>query len=162
MDPVEFEGLVAELFRARGLQAVTTRRSGDGGVDVDAVDPDPISGGSILVQVKRYRNTVPPSAVRDLYGTVQAAGANKGVLVTTSGFGPGSYTFANGKPLTLISGTELVDLLHRHGLRGRLGDGAPPADAGGRRLARRAGRGLQRAGDGLVGAGGARRLRAGV
>ncbi|MGW4158034.1 restriction endonuclease [Streptomyces sp. NPDC004788] len=125
MDPIAFEGLVAELFRARGLQAVTTRRSNDGGVDVEALDPDPISGGSILVQVKRYRNTVPPSAVRDLFGTVQGAGANKGVLVTTSGFGPGSYTFANGKPLTLISGRELVELLHQHGLRGRLGTGEP-------------------------------------
>ncbi|MET9955228.1 restriction endonuclease [Streptomyces sp. NPDC006339] len=124
MDPIAFEGLVAELFRARGLQAVTTRRSNDGGVDVQALDPDPISGGSIVVQVKRYRNTVPPSAVRDLFGTVQDAGANKGVLVTTSKFGPGSYAFANGKPLTLISGTELVDLLHQHGLQGRLGPGA--------------------------------------
>ncbi|MFD0148613.1 restriction endonuclease [Streptomyces sp. NPDC055721] len=123
MDPIAFEGLVAELFRARGLQAVTTRRSNDGGVDVEALDSDPISGGSIVVQVKRYRNTVPPTAVRDLYGTVQDAGANKGVLVTTSKFGPGSYAFANGKPLTLISGTELVDLLHQHGLRGRLGSG---------------------------------------
>ncbi|RSS78977.1 restriction endonuclease, partial [Streptomyces sp. WAC02707] len=104
-----------------GLQAVTTRRSNDGGVDVDALDPDPISGGSIVVQVKRYRNTVPPSAVRDLFGTVQGAGANKGVLVTTSKFGPGSYAFAEGKPLTLISGNELVDLLRQHGLRGRLG-----------------------------------------
>ncbi|MFJ9807959.1 restriction endonuclease [Streptomyces sp. NPDC101158] len=125
MDPIAFEGLVAELFRARGLQAVTTRRSNDGGVDVEALDPDPISGGSIIVQVKRYRNTVPPSAVRDLFGTVQGAGANKGVLVTTSGFGPGSYAFANGKPLTLISGPELVELLHQHGLRGRLGAGEP-------------------------------------
>ncbi|MCT4356903.1 restriction endonuclease [Streptomyces sp. Je 1-79] len=125
MDPIAFEGLVAELFRARGLQAVTTRRSNDGGVDVEALDP--IRGGSIIVQAKRYRNTVPPSAVRDLYGTVQGAGANKGVLVTTSGFGPGSYTFANGKPLTLISGAELVDLLHQHGLRGRLGTGVPEA-----------------------------------
>ncbi|MGA4943077.1 restriction endonuclease [Streptomyces cinereoruber] len=130
MDPIAFEGLVAELFRARGLQAVTTRRSNDGGVDVDALDPDPISGGSIVVQVKRYRNTVPPSAVRDLYGTVQGAGANKGVLVTTSKFGPGSYAFAEGKPLTLISGNELVDLLRQHGLRRRLGaPGAAPAPA---------------------------------
>ncbi|MDQ1009965.1 restriction system protein [Streptomyces sp. V4I23] len=130
MDPVEFEGLVAELFRARGFQAMTTQRSNDGGVDVDAVDPDPISGGKIVVQVKRYRSTVPVAAVRELFGTVQATGANKGVLVTTSGFGPGAYTFANGKPLTLVSGAELVDLLHRHGLRGRLGDGgAAPAPA---------------------------------
>ncbi|MFD5001720.1 restriction endonuclease [Streptomyces mutabilis] len=123
MDPIAFEGLVADLFRAMGMQAVTTQRSNDGGVDVDALDPTPIRGGKIVVQVKRYRNTVPPTAVRDLYGTVQGAGANKGVLVTTSGFGPGSHTFANGKPLELVSGGELVDLLHRHGLRGRLGDG---------------------------------------
>ncbi|MET8134524.1 restriction endonuclease [Streptomyces sp. NPDC005251] len=123
MDPIEFEELVADLFRAMGMQAVTTQRSNDGGVDVDALDPTPIRGGKIVVQVKRYRNTVPPTAVRDLYGTVQDAGANKGVLVTTSGFGPGSHTFANGKPLELIPGPELVDLLHRHGLRGRLGDG---------------------------------------
>lgn len=129
MDPIAFEDLVAELFRAMGMQAVTTQRSNDGGVDVDALDPTPIRGGKIVVQVKRYRNTVPPTAVRDLYGTVQDAGANKGVLVTTSKFGPGSHTFANGKPLELIPGTELVDLLHRHGLRGRLGDGAARAAA---------------------------------
>ncbi|MGW2824020.1 restriction endonuclease [Streptomyces sp. NPDC001443] len=123
MDPIAFEDLVADLFRAMGMQAVTTQRSNDGGVDVDALDPTPIRGGKIVVQVKRYRNTVPPTAVRDLYGTVQDAGANKGVLVTTSGFGPGSHAFANGKPLELVSGAELVDLLHRHGLRGRLGEG---------------------------------------
>ncbi|WP_189389899.1 restriction endonuclease [Streptomyces sp. SDr-06] len=131
MDPIEFEGLVAELFRARGMQALTTQRSNDGGVDVEALDPDPISGGRIIVQVKRYRNTVPPTAVRDLYGTVQGAGANKGVLVTTSGFGPGSYGFAEGKPLTLVSGAELVDLLHQHGLRGRLGSAGPSGSAEG-------------------------------
>ncbi|EDY48055.1 mrr restriction system protein, partial [Streptomyces clavuligerus] len=123
MDPIAFEHLVAELFRARGMRAVTTQRSNDGGVDVEAFDPDPISGGRIIVQAKRYRHTVPPTAVRDLYGTVQDTGANKGVLVTTSGFGPGSYTFANGKPLTLVSGAELVELLAAHGLRGRLGPG---------------------------------------
>ncbi|MBQ0846824.1 restriction endonuclease [Streptomyces sp. BH-SS-21] len=138
MDPIAFENLVAELFRAMGMQAVTTQRSGDGGVDVDALDPAPIRGGKIVVQVKRYRNTVPPTAVRDLYGTVQDAGANKGVLVTTSGFGPGSHTFANGKPLELVSGPQLVDLLHRHGLRGRLGEGER-AGGGGARAAGAAG-----------------------
>ncbi|MEU9162390.1 restriction endonuclease [Streptomyces sp. NPDC048424] len=123
MDPIAFENLVAELFRAMGMEAVTTQRSGDGGVDVEARDPAPIRGGQIVVQVKRYRNTVPPTAVRDLYGTVQDKGANKGVLVTTASFGPGSYTFANGKPLELVSGVQLVELLHQYGLRGRLGGG---------------------------------------
>lgn len=138
MDPLEFEELVAELFRAMGMRAVTTVRSGDGGVDVDALDPDPIRGGKIVVQVKRYRGTVSPSAVRDLYGTVQSEGANKGVLITTSGFGPTSHTFANGKPLTLVGGPDLVELLHQHGLAGRLGPGTPgggPAGSGSRAAA---------------------------
>ncbi|KOG47664.1 restriction endonuclease [Streptomyces virginiae] len=129
MDPIAFENLVAELFRAMGMEAVTTQRSGDGGVDVEAVDPAPIRGGRIVVQVKRYRNTVPPTAVRDLYGTVQDKGANKGVLVTTASFGPGSYTFANGKPLELVPGSDLVELLHQYGLRGRLGGGSAAAPA---------------------------------
>ncbi|MEU9233208.1 restriction endonuclease [Streptomyces subrutilus] len=123
MDPIAFENLVAELFRAMGMEALTTQRSGDGGVDIEANDPSPITGGRIVVQVKRYRNTVSPTAVRDLYGTVQDKGANKGVLVTTASFGPGSYTFANGKPLELVPGDKLVELLHQYGLRGRLGGG---------------------------------------
>ncbi|MFF3724578.1 restriction endonuclease [Streptomyces erythrochromogenes] len=130
MDPIAFENLVAELFRAMGMEAVTTQRSGDGGVDIEANDPSPITGGRIVVQVKRYRNTVPPTAVRDLYGTVQDKGANKGVLVTTSSFGPTSYTFSNGKPLELVPGEKLVELLHQYGLRGRLGGGpAAPVPA---------------------------------
>lgn len=124
MDPIVFENLVAELFRAMGMEAVTTQRSGDGGVDVEALDPTPIRGGRIVVQVKRYRHTVPPTAVRDLYGTVQDRGANKGVLVTTATFGPTSYAFITDKPLELVDGSTLVGLLHQHGLRGRLGGGS--------------------------------------
>lgn len=130
MDPIAFENLVAELFRAMGMEAVTTQRSGDGGVDVEALDPTPIRGGRIVVQVKRYNRTVAPTAVRDLYGTVQDRGANKGVLVTTATFGPTSYAFIEDKPLELVDGATLVDLLHQHGLRGRLGGGpAAPVPA---------------------------------
>ncbi|MFI6981380.1 restriction endonuclease [Embleya sp. NPDC050154] len=137
MDPIEFENLIAELFQRMGMQVETTARSGDQGVDVVAVDPDPIRGGKIVVQVKRYRNTVPPTAVRDLAGTVQHHGANKGLLVTTSGFGPGSHEFIRNKPLGLVTGPELVGLLAQHGLRGRLGPGAgggPTAAPGSRIL----------------------------
>lgn len=135
MDPIAFENLVAELFRAMGMQAVTTQRSGDGGVDVEALDPAPIRGGRIVVQVKRYRNTVAPTAVRDLYGTVQDRGANKGVLVTTATFGPTSYAFIEDKPLELVDGATLVELLHQHGLRGRLGGGPAAAPVPAQRTA---------------------------
>lgn len=41
-------------------------------------------------------------------------GAVKGILVTTSNFGPDSYTFAGGKPLTLVNGGQLLAMLSKH------------------------------------------------
>ncbi|MEV4611981.1 restriction endonuclease [Kitasatospora sp. NPDC049258] len=127
MDPLVFEELVAELFRRRGFVTRTTARSGDQGVDVVAEDPDPITGGQIVIQAKRYRGRVDPTAVRDLDATRVHHGANKGILVTTATFGKGSRDWVKGKPLTLVDGAQLVELLHEHGLRGRLG--ARPARA---------------------------------
>ncbi|WP_051711467.1 restriction endonuclease [Streptomyces sp. NRRL S-350] len=135
MDPLDFEDLIAELFRLRGFRVMTTARSGDVGVDVVAEDLDPVTGGKIVIQAKRYKKTVPPTAVRDLESTVRHHGAIKGILVTTAGFGRGSYSYIEGKPLTLVSGPELVELLAEQGLRGRLGGGdsaagAKPGEAG--------------------------------
>ena len=116
LDPIDFEDLVAALFKAMGMEVMTTERSGDGGVDVRAMDPDPIRGGKLVIQVKRYRSTIPPAPVRDLYGTMVHEGATKGILVTTAEFGPSAQEFAAGKPLTLIGGAQLVDLLARYGV----------------------------------------------
>ncbi|MBV9225134.1 MAG: restriction endonuclease [Acidobacteriaceae bacterium] len=41
-------------------------------------------------------------------------------LVTTSDFGPDAYEFAKGKPLTLMSGSELLYLLEKHGHHARI------------------------------------------
>jgi restriction system protein len=120
MDPIEFELLVGQLFSAMGLDVSTTKRSGDGGVDLVATNPDPFLGGTVLVQVKRYRQTVSPDVVRDMYGTLHHNGANKGIVVTTSSFGPSAHEFAQQKPLELIEGDRLVHLLHTHGLPGRI------------------------------------------
>ncbi|WP_371476960.1 restriction endonuclease [Kitasatospora sp. NBC_00315] len=117
MDPVDFERLVARLMEAMGMKVELTARSRDGGVDVRGIDTDPFRGGNVIVQVKRYRDTVTPSAVRDLYGTLQHdPAATKAVLVATSRFGPSSHQFVAGKPITLINGSELVGLLKHHGL----------------------------------------------
>lgn len=116
MDPIDFEDLVAALFQRMGFDVMTTERTGDGGVDVRAIDPDPIRGGKLVIQVKRYRHTIPPAPVRDLYGTMLHEGAIKGILVTTAEFGPGAQQFAAGKPLTLIGGNQLTTLLSEHGL----------------------------------------------
>jgi restriction system protein len=114
LTPNEFESLIQNLFAKMGLDTKQTRPSRDGGVDCVAFDPRPIFGGKVVIQAKRYKNTVGVSAVRDLFGTLQNEGASKGILVATSGYGQASYEFAQNKPIELIDGSNLLYLLAEH------------------------------------------------
>jgi restriction system protein len=124
MDWEEFEVLVREVFAKEfsgdEMEVKVTQASRDGGVDAIAWDPDPIRGGKFVFQAKRYTNTVDVSAVRDLYGVIMHEGANRGILVTTSSYGPDAYKFAEGKPITLIDGSQLLELLKKQGYSMRI------------------------------------------
>ncbi|MEZ5333603.1 MAG: restriction endonuclease [Thermoanaerobaculia bacterium] len=124
MDWEDFEHLIRELFELefgrQGGQVKVTRASRDGGIDVVVFDPDPIRGGKIVIQAKRYTNTVGVGAVRDLYGAMQHEGAMKGILVTTSDYGPDAYEFVKDKPMTLINGAQLLHMLQRYGHQVRI------------------------------------------
>jgi len=114
LSPSEFESLITNLFTQMGLDTKLTQPSRDGGVDCVAFDSRPVLGGKVIIQAKRYKNTVGVSAVRDLFGTLHNEGAAKGILVTTSGFGKSAYEFANNKPIELINGSNLLFLLKEH------------------------------------------------
>lgn len=124
MDWMDFEHFVRELFELEfsqsGGEVRVTQASRDGGVDAIIFDPDPIRGGKIIIQAKRYTNTVGVSAVRDLYGTVIHEGANCGILITTSDYGSDSYEYAKDKPLKLLNGQHLLGLLQKHGKQARI------------------------------------------
>jgi restriction system protein len=124
MDWSDFENLICELFEKEfsdnGGEVKITRSSRDGGVDAVAFDPDPIRGGKIVIQAKRYTNTVGVSAARDLYGTLINEGATKGILVTTADYGPDTYEFIKGKPITLLNGGHLLALLGKHGQKAKI------------------------------------------
>lgn len=119
MDWQDFEHLIREIFEKEfsknGGEVRITQASRDGGVDAIAFDPDPLRGGKIVIQAKRYTNTVGVSAVRDLYRTVMNEGAIKGILVSTADYGPDAYNFVKDKPLTLLNGSNLLYLLENHG-----------------------------------------------
>lgn len=121
LTPTQFEELITNLFAKMGLETRLTQASRDGGVDCVAFDQRPILGGKVVIQAKRYKNTVGVSAVRDLFGTMQNEGASKGILVTTSGYGKAAFEFAAGKPIELLDGSNLLFLLEeRAGLRGKI------------------------------------------
>ncbi|WP_052091881.1 restriction endonuclease [Paenibacillus sp. FSL H7-0357] len=120
MDPFDFEHLVCNLFSKIGLESKLTRSSRDGGVDVIAFDPRPVFGGKYVIQAKRYKNTVEVAAVRDLYGTMMNENASKGILVTTSTYGPDARSFAKDKPIELIDGRVLLHMLEEQGIHAKI------------------------------------------
>lgn len=112
-DPYDFEQQVAEMLRSRGLDVEVTGGAGDEGVDIIAHDTTPITGGTYLVQCKRYApdRKVGVAEVRELYGAVQEKRASKGVLVTSSTFTTQARRFAEDKPLELIDAVQLSGLV---------------------------------------------------
>ena len=124
MDWEDFEHLIRELFEKEfgsgDSEVKVTQASRDGGVDAVVFDSDPIRGGKIVSQAKRYTKTVGVAAVRELYGTVMNEQALKGILVTTADFGSDAYEFARANRFTLINGAELLYLLQKHGFHGRI------------------------------------------
>ena len=120
LTPKEFEAFIQNLFTKMGFDTKLFRASGDGGIDCVAYDPHPITGGKFIVQAKLYTHTVQPTHVRDLWGTVQHEGATKGIMITTSGYGPDSYKFAGGKPLNLIDASGLLALCHERDVPARI------------------------------------------
>jgi restriction system protein len=104
----DFELLVGEAYRQQGY-SVRERggRQVDGGIDLE------LARGSehAIVQCKHWLNRrVPVQRVRELLGVVTAEGADRGILVATSGFTRDALSFAEGKPLELIDGEALARL----------------------------------------------------
>jgi hypothetical protein len=99
-----FEQAVANLFRNIGFTAEASKRGGDGGVDIILEK----ANRKIAVQCKRYKKSVGPHVVRDLWGTMNYLGYDEGCIVTTTGFTSGVQSFASDKNIYLI---DLNDIL---------------------------------------------------
>ncbi len=115
----DFEKVIAHGFSTHGFSAQLTADGADGGVDI-VLERE---GQRFLVQAKHWRaRTVGVEVLRVLYGVMCADGAAGGYVVTSGGFTKAASDFARGKPIWLISGQRLRDLLAagRAGTGGRL------------------------------------------
>lgn len=112
----EFEDLIEQLLTKMGLRIHGRKAAAAGGVDMVAHSDELITGGKLIIQCKRYSTAVEAAIVRDLFGVVHSESANKGVLITNSRFSQDAMRFAEGKPLELIDGDKLQDLLAQYDL----------------------------------------------
>jgi hypothetical protein len=111
----DFEYLIRQLLRAMGLMVHESHVSRDGGVNAVFYDLHPLTGGTCVLQVKRYRHAVGLSAMYELAGTVESVGAVKGILITTGRVTAACQNFASRSGrIQLIDGPLLRAMLLEH------------------------------------------------
>lgn len=120
----DFERLVGEAFRRQGYRVEETGLGGaDGGIDLVLFR----GGRRTLVQCKHWRREkVPVAVVREMYGLLTHHGADEVFVAAMGGFTPDAERFAAGKPIRLIEGATLLDMI-RSVQRGQGGAAATPA-----------------------------------
>ena len=105
----EFEWLVSEAYRRKGYSVV--ERGGnapDGGVDLELRK----DGRKTIVQCKRWNAfKVNVSMVREAYGVMVAEGAEECIFVASGKYTRDAKLFAKGKPIQLIEGQDLLELI---------------------------------------------------
>jgi restriction system protein len=108
VDPYELESLVTILFRNMGYTVEETKKSHDGGIDCLLNHNDPILGGKVIGQVKRYKNNIDIPKLREFESVLRNSDAMKGLFISTSNFSTQCERFALENNITLINGSTLV------------------------------------------------------
>ena len=128
LEPEAFERLAVSLLEKMGYgEGSTTPPSHDEGID-GILRQDPLGLEKIYIQAKRWNTaSVPQGQIMDFHTSLVAIGAHKGVFITNSNFAGSAKTVAanftaQGKPISLIDGPELVQLMIRYGLGVRTKD----------------------------------------
>jgi restriction system protein len=123
MSDDQYLAVLADLFGNLGLEMGEIIRT-ETGARWLAVDPRPIFGGKVVVDAARSSMSG-AQAARSLADAVAAVGATKGILVTTGGFEAAAHEEASSRPLELVDGSGLLNLLAEHSrLKARIDQGA--------------------------------------
>ena len=105
----DFEFLVAEAYRRQGFQVEYSLSGGaDGGVDLVLRKVGCIS----LVQCKQWKVfSVGAPVIREMFGLLTSERADEAIIVTSGNFTREAQTFAEGKPIRLVDGPQLLALV---------------------------------------------------
>lgn len=106
-----FEELVGEAYRQIGYSVVGNTSSGaDGGVDLIAQK----DGETILIQCKQWKAyKIGVKTVREMFGLFNSERANEVHIITSGEFTDEAKDFARNKPIKLINGPMLIQLVER-------------------------------------------------
>lgn len=113
LTPHEFEEAVAGVLARSSYRKVrVVGKAADLGVDIACLDR---RGRPVVVQCKRHAPgiAVGSGEVQRFLGSITHAGADRGILVTTSRFSAPAVSLAEQHGIELVDGTDLVEMLRR-------------------------------------------------
>ena len=99
LDGWEFEEEVARVFKLNGFTAKVTKKTGDGGTDIILYDENNVK---YIVQCKHYQSPIPVNFVRELNGIMDDFGADKAIMVASSGATQQAQEFLSNKPYIIL------------------------------------------------------------
>lgn len=116
IDPYEFEHVISRLISHVGFTDVkVTKKSGDDGVDVNAILKNPVSVDlQYAIQVKRWKHSVGRNEVANLRGSMSLN--NQGIIIATSHFTESAIreaNFNNRTPINLVGLSELYNVIQQ-------------------------------------------------
>jgi restriction system protein len=105
----DFEFLVAEAYQRQGYQVeYSLSRGADGGVDLTLHKDGRIS----LVQCKQWKVfSVGAPVIREMFDLLTAEKADEAIIVTSGNFTREAQSFAEGKPIRVVDGPQLLALV---------------------------------------------------
>jgi restriction system protein len=107
----QFQSLLAGAYGRLGYDDVDDPKcAGADGVDIRLYK----DGRLTLVQAKYWRDDITEAMVSGLYKAMADEKAAAGIVVTTAELTPEARQFAKGKPIALINGPALQELMEQH------------------------------------------------
>ena len=100
----EFEEEVGKWYKDKGYKVKVTKKSGDGGVDI-ILQKD---GDTSYVQCKQWKEYVPVSIVRELFGVMSLHKVKKGNIVCLKGGTKGANDFAAECGIRIVTLRDLI------------------------------------------------------
>lgn len=109
------EEFLLKVYLRGGGSGIEVVRVGDGG-EMEAVSRslDPDRPGDVRIRVRRKRDLMPKRDCERFYEDMTAAGAVRGVLITTGYFSDEVWEYGRDAPITLIDGPNLVHLMNEY------------------------------------------------
>lgn len=107
MDGLEFEIFIAEVFKLKGYNVETTKRSGDFGVDL-IVSKNNIKSA---LQIKRYSENVGITAIQEIVSGTTYYSCDNSMVVTNSYFTSAAQELGTKLGVFLINRDKLIQLL---------------------------------------------------